>query len=341
MDSETALSLLALAEDAEVGLSGPESSRWRENLEKRLGDLQGAAAWFLEHGEPARALRLAAALTAFWRDTGRLEEGRRWMQSVLAGPAAEVPSAARATALCGLATLAFKQGDQETARIQNEEALHIARAADDWPAQILALVGLARVALRDGDAVAGREHAERARTLARDMRNREAESSPLHLLAAAARVAGELRRAQELYDESVALARELKDDAIVAVELLNLGHVERQLGNHDRSEHLFRESLRLSLAHGSARLIPDCLVGLGCTAAVRGDLHRAARLLAAGQAALEAAGAVLDPDDQPEFDRAVNAVRERLDPGAFDALWEEGRTMDADRAVGFALEGSA
>jgi tetratricopeptide (TPR) repeat protein len=249
VDSEQALSLLALAEDAEVGLSGSESARWRENLEKRLGDLQSAAAWFLEHGEPARALRLAAALTAFWRDTGRLGDGRRWMQSVLAGPGADVPSAARAKALCGLATLAFKQGDQEIARAQNEEALHIARAADDWPAQILALVGLARLALRDGDAAAVREHAERARTLARDMRDREAESSPLH--------------------------------------------------------------------------------------------HRAARLLAAGEARLELAGEVLDPDDQPEFERAVSMVRQGLDTATFDALWTEGRGLGQEAAVELALRASS
>jgi tetratricopeptide (TPR) repeat protein len=341
VDSEAALSMLALAEDAEMGLSGPESSRWRENLEKRLGELQGAAAWFLEHGEPARALRLAAGLAGFWRDTGRVAEGRRWMESVLAGPGADVPSAARAKALSGLGTLAFKQGDQEASRAQNEDALRIARAADDWPAQILALVGLSRVALRDGDVGAAREHAEEARTLARNMRDRDAESSPLHLLAAAARVAGDLRRAQQLYDESLDLARELKDDAMIAVELLNLGHVERNLDNHDRSEELFRQSLRLSLAHGSGRLVPDCLVGLGCTAAAREDLHRAARLLGAAEARLQEAGVFLDPDDKPEFDRAVSLVRAGLEPGTFTALWEEGRSMDAEMAVGLALEGSA
>jgi tetratricopeptide (TPR) repeat protein len=340
MDSEAALSMLALAEDAEMGLSGPESSRWRENLEKRLGELRDAAAWFLEHGEAARALRLAAGLTAFWRDTGRVGEGRRWMESVLAGPGSDVPSASRAKALSGLATLAFKQSDQEAARAQNEEALRLARAADDWSAQIPALVGLARVALRDGDVGAAREHAERARTLARDMRDRHAEGSPLHLLAAAARLEGDLRRARELYDESLDLARELKDDAMIAVELLNLGHIERNLGNHDRSEELFRDSLRLSAAHGSARLVPDCLVGLGCTAAARGDLFRAARLLGAAEARLQEAGVVLDPDDKPEFDRALSIVRQGLDPIAFKALWAEGRAMDAEMAVDAALQAS-
>jgi tetratricopeptide (TPR) repeat protein len=341
VDSEQALSLLALAEDAEVGLSGPESAQWMENLEKRLADLRSAATWFLQHGEPERALRLAAALTMFWREGERLREGREWMESVLAAPGADVPSAARAKALYGAGMLAFKQGDQETSRAHNEEALRMARASDDWQAQMLALVGLARVALREGDIAAVRDNAERARTLARDMRDREGESRPLHMLAVAARVGGDLDRARELYDESLALARELKDDGMVAVELLNLGHVERNVGNHERSEELFQEGLRLSLVRGNASLVPDCLVGLGCTAAAGGDLSRAARLLGAGEARLQETGATLDPDDQPEFDRAVKLVRDGLDRDTFDTLWAEGRGMATDRAVGLALRASS
>jgi tetratricopeptide (TPR) repeat protein len=340
MDSEQALSLLALAEDAEVGLSGPESAQWMENLGKRLGDLRGAATWFLQHGEPERALRLAAALTMFWREGERVPEGREWMESIIAAPESQVPSAARAKALYGAGVLAFKQGDQPTSRARNEEALRIARAADDWRAQMLALVGLARVALRDRDVAAVREHAQRARTLARDMRDREGESRPLHMLAAAARVEGDLEGARELYHESLALSRELKDDHAVAVELLNLGHVERNLGNHERSEELFQESLRLALARGNASLLPDCLVGLGCTAAARGDLQRAARLLGAAEARLQEAGAVLDPDDQPEFDRAVDLLRDGLGSSTLDALWAEGRGMAEDRVVGLALQAS-
>lgn len=340
VDSEQALSLLALAEDAEAGLVGPESPRWMENLRKRLGELRGAAAWFLQHGEPERALRLAAALVMFWRDQERIQEGREWMESILASPGAQIPSAARARALHGAGVLASRQGDQETSRARNQEALRIARAADDWGAQILALVALAGVALHEGDVAAVREHAERARGLARDMRDREAESRPLWMLAAAARMAGELERARDLYGQTIASFRELKDDSMVAAALLELGHVERSAGNHERSDQLFQESLRLSMARGDPSLVSGCLVGLGCTAAARGDLYRAARLLGAAEARLQQTAAVLDPDDQSEFDRAVKLIRAGLEPGAFDALWAEGRGIGEDRAVGLALRAS-
>jgi tetratricopeptide (TPR) repeat protein len=340
VDSEQALSLLALAEDAEVGLAGPESARWMENLDKRLGDLRSAAGWFLQHGEPERALRLAAALTAFWLERAQVAEGRKWMESILAAPGAEAPSAARAKALYEAGRLAFNQGDQEASRAGNEEALRISRAADDWPTQILALVGLARVALRQGDLTAVRHNAEQARTMARDMRSPKAETRPLHLLAAAARLEPDLERARQLYEESLELNRQLEDQFSVAMELLNLGFVEKNLADLDAAESRFRASMELQRDRGDSRLVTEILVGLGCTAAARGDLDRAARLLAAGEARLDAAGAVLDPDDQPEFDRAMNQVREGLEPRTLDALLAEGRGMDTDRAVGLALGAS-
>jgi tetratricopeptide (TPR) repeat protein len=337
VDSEQALSLLALAEDAETGLSGQESARWIENLHARLNDLRGAAQWFVQHGEPQRALRLVAALTMFWRDGERLREGQEWMDLVLAAPGADVPSGARAKALYGAGMLAFKQGDQAASRAHNEEALRIARAADDWPAQVLALVGLARVALRDGDIAAVREHAERARTMARDMRDRQAETRPLHMLAAAARVDGDLEGARRLYEESLELNRDLGDQAMVATELLNLGFVDMNLGDLDSAESRFRASLNLERERGDGSLVPEIMVGLGCTEAARGSLPRAAQLLAAGQARLEAAGAVLDPDDQPEFDRALAIVRAGLAPGSFDTAWRAGLGMEEGEAVAFAM----
>lgn len=174
MDSEAALSLLALAEDAETGLSGPESGRWIDNLRVRLGDLRAAAQWFVQHGEPQRALRLAAALATFWRDTERLPEGREWMQSLLGASGADVPSGARAKALHAAAMLALRQRDTDASRSLGEEALRNAWAADDREAQMLALLVLARVALQEGDIDAGADQARKALALARDTRERQA-----------------------------------------------------------------------------------------------------------------------------------------------------------------------
>jgi hypothetical protein len=61
---------------------------------------------------------------------------------------------------------------------------------------------------------------------------------------------------------------------------------------------------------------------------------RAAQLLAAAEAAL--AEKVFDPDEQPEFDGAVERTR-RLLGDEFAAAWDAGRALTRNDAVAEAL----
>ena len=55
---------------------------------------------------------------------------------------------------------------------------------------------------------------------------------------------------------------------------------------------------------------------------------------------LEAAGDPLyaHAQDRALYERAVDALRSRLDEEAFRAAWTEGRAMEMERAVGYALQ---
>ncbi len=68
---------------------------------------------------------------------------------------------------------------------------------------------------------------------------------------------------------------------------------------------------------------------------------RAARLFSAAEALLDAIGAHLEPADRVEFDRNVTAARAQLDEVAFAAAWAEGRTMNLEQAIAYALEETA
>ena len=67
-----------------------------------------AIGWYREHDPPA-ALRMAAAMTAFWSVRGHHTEGRQRLDELLA--LAAEPSLARVPALNGAAWLAIDQGD--------------------------------------------------------------------------------------------------------------------------------------------------------------------------------------------------------------------------------------
>jgi hypothetical protein len=72
---------LALAEDAESKLQGPEDVEWLERLEVEHDNMRAALSWARERGEDEVALRLAGALGWFWESHGHYSEGRRWLQT--------------------------------------------------------------------------------------------------------------------------------------------------------------------------------------------------------------------------------------------------------------------
>jgi predicted ATPase len=74
---------LALAEEAEPRLWGPEDMEWLERLEVEHDNLRTALSWTLERGEAELGIQLAGALWTFWEAQGYFGEGRRWLEEAL------------------------------------------------------------------------------------------------------------------------------------------------------------------------------------------------------------------------------------------------------------------
>lgn len=333
MDGETARAMAALAEQAEGELSGPDAGVWLDRLDGERAPLEAAIGWFLEHDQAPEALALAARLWRFWSARGQLETGRRLLAAVLAAPGARQPTAQRASALYGAGLLAFRHGDTEDSRRLNEEALAVARAADDRRGEVDALVGLARVALRDGEIARVCALAEQSLALARILPDRNAIATPLHLLAAGTRQAGDVARARTLYGESLALSRQRGDTSFVAMELMNTAFLELRAGEPRQAAINLREALAISRREGLGHFVPVCLIGLADVAAVDGAAPRAATLLGAAQGTLARSAAVLDPDDQQEFDWCLDLVRGAVEADAFAAAWAAGQALSAEQAA--------
>jgi predicted ATPase len=112
----------SLAEDAETGLRGPRQQHWRDVLEAELDNFRAALAWTLGAADPEDAqsgVLLVGALWYFWFQRGLTGEGRRWLALALA----KAPHGrARAQALLGAGTLAWRQGDIAAARAHLHES---------------------------------------------------------------------------------------------------------------------------------------------------------------------------------------------------------------------------
>lgn len=315
---------------------GAELTAFYDRLESEhanvLADLER-----YEVEEPQSALQMAALLWPFWMDRGHIAEGRARLATALErGPAAV--STIRASALYGAGTLAFRQAENAEAAGLFQESLEMARAIGDHGAEARALGGLARSALRDGRTTDGGRLAEESLRIQRELGDDRGVAGALHLVAYTAYIEGPDERARELFEESIALERRLGNIRSTAGDLTNLGSVETRAGRLDRAAALCAEGLRVALETKSAYLLPYCVANIGGVIAARGDDALGCRLLGAAAGMFERSGAAIDPGTAIEFDRHRAKVRAALGDAAFGRSWEEGRSLDGDRAIALALE---
>jgi DNA-binding NarL/FixJ family response regulator len=80
------------------------------------------------------------------------------------------------------------------------------------------------------------------------------------------------------------------------------------------------------------------LVGLAGVANLRQQPVRAARLLGAATALLDATQVRLDATDRREYERIVANVRDQHDEASFAMAWADGRAMPIASAIAEALE---
>jgi predicted ATPase len=120
---------LALAEDAEPRLRGPEDMEWLERLEAEHDNLRAALSWALEPREPQLGLRLAGALWMFWHAHGHYGEGRKWLEEALAKDD-RTSVAARLKALEGVFWLTYDQQDLDRAEAAAQEGLELSADAE-------------------------------------------------------------------------------------------------------------------------------------------------------------------------------------------------------------------
>jgi len=341
---------LALAEQAEPELSGPEVGAWLGRLEREHDNLRAALGWAREQEEVETGLRLASALREFWGMRGHLREGWAWVEGLLAlesgddlrteGAAHAVAAEVRARALITGGRLAMWQGDYVVAGNWLEEATALGRAAGDRRTVALALNSLGVLAAQQGDMERAGARWVDSLALMREVGDRRGVATVLHNLGNVAAYQGDLERAAASYAEAVVLARQDGDQQGIALSLSNLGAVARMRGEVTQAEALGREALALFRDLGDFRACAGGLEELVSTAGVAGHGERAARLLGAAAALRETLDAPQPALWQAEVEQAVAAARATLGEEAWVAAFTAGRALSLDQALVEALSES-
>lgn len=367
-DAHTAC-YLALAEEAEPGLNGPEQRAWLERLEAEHPNLRAALQRSLKRGDREAALRLGGALWRFWSRRAHVSEGRRLLEDALAGDSG-VPPSVLAKALNGAGTLAHYQGDYGRAAELCGKSLQLFRRVGDRRGTAFALEGLALVARTGGRFAAARgmcreageifgelgdewgtahslhyegisvwqqgKHAEarplleESLKLYRELGDRQGIAGVLQLLRVAQ---DDPAKARALCEESLNVSRKMGDKRGMARGLIGLGEVTLRQGDYAASRAAYEESAAIFRELGDTWFLAVSLDGLAGVISAQGQPTAAARLFGTAEIIFESIGAPLPPHCVPYHERTLAAIRAQLGKEDLASAWDEGRSMTPEQSL--------
>jgi non-specific serine/threonine protein kinase len=275
---------LALTEEAEPKLNGPDQVLWLERLEPEHDNLRAALGWSLRSGEGEHGLRLARALERFWRTRGYISEVWRWHEETLSK--SEGASASlRAKVLRIAGDVAVAQGNIEQAVKTLEESLALSRVTGDKRDIAYALLSrghMGLVVLNQDDYGQVVALLEEGLALFQGLQDKRGIAESLRLLGEMALRQGDYSRANALLEESLALFQELGDKLSIAISLHMLGDTATRQGDYNRAKTLLEDSLSMFREIRSKLSTGQSLHRLGLAVLRQGDYDRAEALFEEG-----------------------------------------------------------
>ncbi len=306
---------------------------WIERLEREMSNIREALEFGLSDCADA-ALGIAACQHYFWIVSGRLGEGRRWLDRALAAMPPE-PTLDRVNALYGAAMLASQQGDLPAMTTRVAEARPLVEQMSDSLAH-----GLFGVI--DGIASLLSGEFDRARSRLEDAV--DASDDPLVQMPAMTGLGmvfefrGDSSGARGWRERSIAIGESCGELVHRTYALFTGGVANWCEGNDDRAIEMLKQSL------GMAQQVKNSLAVVHCVevlAWVADDPVRAARLMAAAEALSVAAGVstIAFPNLVVHHEECERRSREALGDKEFKAAYQKGCAMSFADAVAYALQG--
>ena len=251
--------------------------QWIETLEADVENLRAALDWCTSGGDPQLGLRLASAVTPFWKQRGSLREGQDWLKRALEACPEGNPGY-RTRALWGLGMLAILQGDVVAATPALEESLTLARAAQLPRAEAQALNMLGFVSIFNQDPLSALPLLEESVALARTVSDPSILANALLLYGRAHIFLGDADAARQVFEECMEV--ELSEgEQWPGGALIGLGWTSMVAGERRRAQEFFSRALPGIRAEGEPFETALVLSFLGELAWARGDLAQARSLL--------------------------------------------------------------
>ncbi|MFC9360270.1 protein kinase [Rhodococcus sp. NPDC057014] len=327
----------ALAVDADAEWISARQLDWIARLKREQPNLREALEFSVDD-DPAAGLRTATALFLFWSSQGTYNEGRRWLEQLLArqsGP----PTLEWAKAIYCASVMANVQGDLETGAALVAEGRTLAAQTTDPMMRAFVSFADGMLALLGGDPVRARAHLEPALAEFSERGERTLEVAALYPLGTAYGMSGLTDEAVERHERVLAITEQYGEKMYRSHSLWALGIAVWQRGDADRAVRLLDEALELTKRVRSPRVVAACLAALAWIGLEQHDALRAAVLLGAADELARAIGssAVIHSNLIVHHEECAENARKELGDKAFAEAKRKGEQLGFDAAIAYAL----
>jgi predicted ATPase/DNA-binding SARP family transcriptional activator len=243
--------------------------------------------------------------------------------------------------LHSLATVLSTQGEYARAATLLEECLAMDRQRRNLQGIAYDLGSLGDIAYDQGNYAQAAAFYKESLELHRERQDKLSIAICLNNLGEVMRHLGKPRQAIQLIEEGVALFHELDIRQSLAFSLVSLGELKQANGEHGRALELFRQALKLQHELGAKGDIVSTLLSLAAFAQKESEQQRAVRLYAAAESLRETVQVTLSTAQLDELEGNIHAAKVSLGESGFDIAYQQGRTMDLDQSIAYALEGTS
>jgi len=296
-----------LAERMDADLRGGEPEEGPVSvLEADINNLRAAVEFGLETGDVELVRAITASLPMYWIVRGLYAEARSWLERAL--ELADAEDDTRRRLLSALGTIAYAQGDHLAAVAASDAAATLATRLGDATKPLELLKEQALAALRKDDFEAAEKLFRERLAVAIAVDNGVGTSSCRLNLAYIANKTRRHDRAEALLAENLPFVRSKGQTRCEANTLAGIAETTVYLGRpQDCAEEALLGATR-ALQIRDNPLAVYCLDLFAASASARGEVRRAATILAATEAAREAMGVGPDEDEAAIRARALELL---------------------------------
>ena len=221
---------LDLAEKADKELRGYHQLEWLNRLNSDRNNLRAALDWAIETKQTEIALQMVCKLDWFWFVRSDHNEGRHWLQRVLALPDTTLYPKMHSEILTQLAHHTWLQIGAKAARPFVELALSVARAHSDKhnTAKAMAILGL--VMIFEGNFSVASSSLEESKVLFQEVNDQWGFAHAVMCLGTQSYIQQDWAASLTLYKQVLKLFRDLGDRFFHGVALRFIGDLQMKQG---------------------------------------------------------------------------------------------------------------